>query len=418
VSPLAPGAGSPIIVVGAGVVGLATAFRLALHFPQVLLIDRNDVGMAASYGNAGHIATEQLFPLASPATLLNAPRLLLHRDGPLSIPASYARQITPWLLRFAWASRPSAFRRGTAALSSLQAAAVDSLATLFEDARIPGQLHRRGHLILVEHARNVATAHAQLRNLTDHGIDATWVDSDEVARRAPGIRANCGAIHVRDTAHVGDPLAISQGLLQAFLAAGGRFLRDEVRAIERHSADTILLRLSSDELTAGHIVIAAGAWSRPLAAQTGHDVPLDTERGYHVMIRGWRSPLDIAVASLERMTIMTPLDCGLRMTGFVELGGLEGPPTPRRLAALHRHISELLPEAPRQHREEWLGFRPSLPDHLPVLGSCPDDARIIYAFGHQHLGLTLAGVTADIVLALALGEAPGVDLAPFRIDRF
>lgn len=408
----------PIVVVGGGVVGLASALRLARAFPDVVLVERDEPGMACSFGNAGHVATEQVFPLASPATLAGAPRLLLGNNGPLSIRAGYAHRIAPWLLRFALAARPAAFRRGTAALASLQSRAIDALARLCADAGIPEQLHRRGHLILVENPRLVAEARRQIAGFAEHGIAAEWLEPAAVAERIPGIIANSGAIHVLDTAHVGDPLTLSRGLLQAFVAAGGTVLRDEVTGIERRGDNQLYLRLHGRDIATQRVVIAAGAWSRPLAAQTGFDVPLDTERGYHVTIRGWRGGLELAVASLDRMTIMTPLDCGLRMTGFVELGGLTLPPDPRRPARLHGHLSALLPGAPTEGREEWMGFRPSLPDHLPVIGSCPDDDRICYAFGHQHLGLTLAGVTADVVLELCTGTKPDIDLAPFRIDRF
>jgi D-amino-acid dehydrogenase len=409
---------APTVVIGAGVVGLATAFRLARVLPKVVLIDRGEPGMGCSFGNAGHIATEQIFPLASPETVLQAPRLLFSSNSPLSIRPSYAASITPWLLRFAWASRPSAYRRGIAALDSLQKRAIDALESLCEDARIVGQLHRRGHLILVEAPGNVTKAHRQIETLREHGISASWLSASEVAERAPRLKSASGAIHVHDTAHVGDPLALSRELLRAFTVAGGQLLQDEVRGVTMLRDEGIGLRLSSEEIIAGRIVVAAGIGSRHLAAQTGFDVPLDTERGYHVQAHSGDAGLDIAVASMDRMTIMTPLSTGLRMTGFVEFGGVDAPPHPARLATLHRHLNELLPDVNLTDRTEWLGFRPSLPDHLPVIGRHPGEPRILYAFGHQHLGLTLAGVTAKIITELATTGQATIDLSPFRVDRF
>jgi D-amino-acid dehydrogenase len=408
----------PVAVIGAGVIGLSIAFRLAREFPRVVLIDRAEPGMACSYGNAGHIATEQIFPLASPSTFLGAPRMLFSRNGPLSIRPAYAAGILPWLLRFAWACRPGAFESGTQALASLQERALESFATLLLDAGIAEQLHRRGHLILVENPRLARAAQKQMAQLNANGIDARWIEAAEVASRAPGLKENIGAIHVLGSAHVADPLSVSRGLLEAFIRAGGDHLHDEVLGIEIDADGIARLTLSNRTLRAGRLIIAAGAWSRTLAAQTGFSVPLDTERGYHVQLRGWRSELDIAVASMDRMTIMTPLESGLRMTGFVELGGMELAPDPARAAILERHISELLPQAPTASRESWMGFRPSLPDHLPVIGRHPKNPRIVYAFGHQHLGLTLAGITADAVHALAAGREAPVDLNPFRIQRF
>lgn len=408
----------PTVVIGAGVVGLAIAFRLARRGDDVILVDRAEPGMAASFGNAGHIATEQVFPLASPSTLLKAPKLMFGRNRPLSVRGAYALGVLPWLARFAWASRPSAFRRGTAALASLQSQALDSFQSLCDDAGMPQQLHRRGHLILVENPRLVAQAEAQMRAFAEFDIHSKWLAPDEVAVLAPELVENAGAILVTGSGHVSSPIDVCDRLLDAFTAAGGKFARDEVRHIGRRSDGGFRLGLSDGERMAGRVVIAAGAWSRRLAAQTGHDVPLDTERGYHVEATGWRGSFDIAVASLDRMTIMTPLDGGLRITGFVELGGLDLPPKRARLDTLNRHLSELLPNENLDPRSEWMGYRPSMPDHLPVIGACPEDPNLLYAFGHQHLGLTLAGITADAIGALAKGEEPPVDLNPFRIDRF
>lgn len=408
----------PIVVVGAGVIGLSIAFRLARAFPDVVLIDRAEPGMACSYGNAGHIATEQVFPLASPATILRAPKLMISKNRPLSIRPGYALDILPWLARFTWASRPAAFRRGTQALASLQSHALDTFGALCADAGIEAQLHRRGHLILVENERLMAAAESQIRSMAEHGIDADWLLPKAVAEIAPELTRNAGAIRVHDSGHVGDPLAVSKGLLGAFADAGGRLLHDEVRSVERRGDGGFGLRLTNGEVEARRVVIAAGAWSKKFAAQTGYDVPLDTERGYHVAANGWHGSFDIAIASLDRMTIMTPLNGGLRITGFVEFGGLELPPHPGRLETLHRHLTELLPNADLSNRSEWLGFRPSLPDHLPVIGRAPDNPDLYYAFGHQHLGLTLAGITADAIAALMTGGDEIVDLSPFRIDRF
>lgn len=409
---------APIAVVGAGIVGLAIAFRLARLFPDVVLIDRGEPGMACSFGNAGHIATEQVFPLASPATLRKAPGMMLTANRPLSLRGGYAGRALPWLMRFAWASRPAAFERGTQALSSLQTVAMEAFARLCTDAGVPGLLHRRGHMILVENPKLEATAKAQMELMASHGIAPQWLSTSQVSDIAPELTQNIGAIFVPGSGHVGDPLGLSQTLLKAFLQAGGRYIKDEVQGIEIGSVENVQLQMSKQKLAARRIVIAAGAWSRPLAAQTGSDVPLDTERGYHVVAQDWRGRFDIAIASLDRMTIMTPLNGGLRITGFVEFGGLELPPSAARIATLNRHLSELLPKADMPNRSQWMGFRPSLPDHLPVIGRSPKDHRVLHAFGHQHLGLTLAGITADCIEALATDSPTPVDLTPFRIDRF
>ena len=173
-------------------------------------------------------------------------------------------------------------------------------------------------------------------------------------------------------------------------------------------------------------LLCAGAWSKPLAASLGYHVPLDTERGYHITL-GWQQQgagldrmgrLTKPIASTERNVIMTPVAMGLRMTGTVELGSLHLPPDPRRFGLLRKHMEALLPGLRAEQATTWMGFRPSLPDHLPVMGAAPRHRGVFFAFGHQHLGLTLSGVTARLVEDTVLGRAPTIDMAPYRVGRF
>lgn len=408
-----------IAVIGAGVVGLSIAVRLIREHRNVVLVERGDPGGEASSGNAGHIATEQIFPLASPATLLKTPAFLIGGRGPLFIRRKYATRILPWLIKFAWAARPDSFRRGTAALASLQSGAMESLQTLCADAGISDLLHRRGHLIVVENERNKSAMQARPAALSEQGIAAEWLSPEAVAERAPELKKGiAGALHFRDTGHVSDPYLVCKGLQHAFLAAGGRLIGGDVQNVLTGFDGSFELQMNSGSLLSDKVIIAAGAWSKTIAAQLGCDVPLDTERGYNITAEGWQGRIDLSIASHERMTIMTPLNRGLRITGFVEFGGLQLPPARRRLEALKTHLRELVPDAGFSELTEWMGFRPSLPDHLPVIGPGPSNENAIFAFGHQHLGLTLAGITADIVAALAAGRAAPVDLRPFRPDRF
>lgn len=418
--PVNEAAGTPAIaVVGAGVIGLAIAFRLAREGRDVLLIDPREPGREASYGNAGHIATEQILPLASPDTIRRVPALLLKPDSPLSVRREYAWQILPWLLRFAWASRPASFQRGTEALAALQGKAMRSLSELCELAGIGSLLRERGHMLLVESPASLAAIEAQRRLFDEHGIESLWLTPDEVSARAPELKRDiAGALLLTGTGHVTDPHLVCTGLHAAFAAAGGKTLKAAVREVRCCPGGGFALTTDSATLATDQLVIAAGAWSAPLAAQLGSAVPLDTERGYSLTVPGWQGRCDVAIASFERMTIMTPMERGLRITGFVELGGLRLPPRPRRLAALKRHLRELLPGIDLAGAAEWMGFRPSLPDHLPVIGRSAANPNAILAFGHQHLGLTLAGITSSIVAALIGDREAPLDTAPFRADRF
>ncbi len=382
-------------------------------------MDRDAPGRGTSFGNAGHVATESVLPLASPEVVRGALGYLLDRDGALRIRPAYALRILPWLARFAWAARPQAFARGVAAISSLQATARADLAELLALAGAPGLLHTGGHLVLVERAESLGASKAEVAQLAGHGVHADWLGAAEVKALVPELAAPLeGAWHYRGTGHVDDPYAVSLAFERAFRAAGGEVARAEITAIEEGSGHFTARSADGTALDATHVVLACGAWSKPLAASLGYPVPLDTERGYHVTLPAAFPSFRIPVASFERKAIMTPITAGLRMTSTVELGGLRLPPDPHRWASIERHLQALVPSLPTAGATRWMGYRPSLPDHLPVLGRVPDGRNVFFAFGHQHLGLTLAGVTARIVANLVAGRDAGIDLAPFSPARF
>jgi D-hydroxyproline dehydrogenase len=409
---------SDVLVIGAGIIGLACAFRLAREGKSVLLLDRDQPGRGASFGNAGHIATEQAFPLASPETMRGALRYLLDRESPLRIRPAYLLSILPWLIRFAKASRADAFDRGVMALSALQSTAHADMASLLHDANASQLLKMNGHLVLVESAKSIPAARKEITHARAFGIDADWISALEAKQIAPDITAHVeGAVKFAGTGHVADPYAVCTALHDAYLAAGRKFVQAEVLRIET-VADGFAAHSAADTYRTKHLVLSCGAWSKTLAAHLGYTVPLDTERGYHITLPGVHAQFAIPIASFERKVIMTPMSGGLRMTGTVEFGGLKLPPDPKRFELLTRHMNALAANIPTGNITTWMGFRPSLPDHLPVLGRVPDGRNLFFAFGHQHLGLTLAGVTARIIAAQIMGRDPKIDMTPFSPDRF
>lgn len=407
-----------VAVVGAGIIGLACAFRLTREGKRVLLLDRAAPGQGASFGNAGHIATEQVFPLASPEVVRGALRYLLDAESPLRIRPAYLAPILPWLLRFAWASRRLAFDRGTAALSSLQSTAAADLSALLSDAGAAHLMHMDGHLVLVESSSSVAAAQKEMSALAKFGIEANWISPPQVRELAPDLTVSVeGGLKFSGTGHVDDPHTVCQALFAAFLATGGKFVQSEVTDIAG-SGDFTVMTSGGASHQAENVVLSCGAWSKALSSRVGYRLPLDTERGYHITLGGFAPRFNIPIASYDRKVIMTAMSCGLRMTGTVEFGGLRLPPDARRFELLKRHMNALMGNASMENISTWMGFRPSLPDHLPVLGRVPDGRKLFMAFGHQHLGLTLSGVTARIIAAQIMGRDAGVDLRPFAANRF
>ena len=421
-------ADADIVVIGAGLVGAACALRLADAGREVLLVDAQAPGMGASFGNAGHVATEQLFPLASPEVLRASWRYLLDADSPLRLRLAYLLPILPWLARFVWAARPAAFARGTAALMALQHTARADLQDLLGHAGIGHLLHLDGYVRMWETPAGETKALAQAEVLRPYGIRSGALSVQAVRVHAPGLTAEVrGGVLYPDTGHVDDPHAVCAGIVAALQRAGGVLRKTRVTGMAQTRDGSISLALAQGQpLRCRQAVVCAGAWSRPLAASLGYRVPLDTERGYHLTLP-WPGSADrvgapermaLPLASTERNVIMTPMSVGLRMTGTVELGGLSLPPDPHRFALLRTQMEALLPGVRTAEASTWMGFRPSLPDHLPVLCEAPRHPGVFFAFGHQHLGLTLSGVTARLVAGMVQGQPSGIDMAPYHVGRF
>ncbi len=417
-----------VLVIGAGLVGAACALRLAHAGRQVCLMDGQAPGLGASFGNAGHIATEQRVPMANAQVLRAGLSWLRDANGPLRVRAAYLLPLLPWLARFVWAARPSALARGIAALTALQHTAMEDLTELMALAEIGHLLHRCGYLRVWQSEGGERDAMAQIRDMAALGVTVEWVGTEQVRAEAPGLTSALrGGVCYPDTGHVVDPFAVCTGLVAALQVAGGQVQQAQADRIAQSSGGPVVVGLSDGrQWSCRQVLLCAGAWSAPLAASLGYRVPLDTERGYHITVpwpqgaapaAAWTS-MRRPIASIEHNVIMTPMTDGLRMTGTVEFGGLHLPPDPHRYALLHRSMQALLPGIDTSGASTWMGFRPSLPDHLPVLGAAPHHPGVFFAFGHQHLGLTLCGTTARIMAELMQGETPSIDLTPYRVDRW
>ena len=408
-----------IVIVGGGVIGLACALRLASDGAEVLLIDRDEPGMGCSRGNAAHIATELIFPLASPQSLRALPYFLFNANSPLVIDPGYAVQAAPWLLRFAKSSLPHRYRRGVTALTSIQSIAAEEISSLLHAAGAGNLLHRRGHLMLVEDAASKSRAKQQCLDAAPHGIRTEWKDASEVMEMAPDVTRNiAGAVYYPDTGHTADPLSVSRKLLDAFVKKGGRVVQDRIDTASPQSTAGFQLQGTTRRYKAAKLIIAAGAWSHHLSRQLGCPAPLEAERGYNISLSDYQPKMSVPVSSFERNVIMTPIDKSLRITGFVEFAGLKKPANQANIEKLKTHLKALVPQIDLSNATSWLGHRPSLPDYLPVISKTRKCKNLYFAFGHQHLGLTLAGATASMMSAMVNDKEGPIDAAPFSIDRF
>lgn len=405
-----------IAIIGAGVVGLAIAERLIAEGREVTLVDPGVPGMGASYGNAGTIADYAVLPVGTPDVLRNLPSLLFDRNSPLAIRRAALPALLPWLARFAWQSLPGPAARNAANIARLLADACPNWLDL--GARLGGAeiLQKRGCLYVYESKAGFVAAEKDMAFRRGLGISVDLIGPEVLRQMEPGLpEVEGGAAYFPNAVFLNDPGRMV-GLLAERVREGAEILQARAERLER-MPDGVAVSGPGFQMKVRRVVIAAGAHSRALAAMAGDRVPLDTERGYHVE---W----DMAVPPVTRPTCPTargfylcPMQGRLRVAGTVELGGLTAPPSPHRVAKLVEGARAIFPDLPAPSRE-WMGFRPSMPDSLPVIGPSRAGAEVIHAFGHGHLGVSMAPVTARIVADLIVGRAPEMDLSPYLPTRF
>ncbi|MDR5860010.1 NAD(P)/FAD-dependent oxidoreductase [Halomonas eurihalina] len=414
-----------IAVIGAGVVGTACALVLARQGFRVRVLDSDAPGMGASFGNAGHLATEQVFPIADASLLKRIPGMLMDPQGPLRLDWRYLPKVTPWLMRLLWNLRSSPYQHSVTGIRALNEASLAAWQELLSSIGRLDLLCGDGSLLVHEKAETAEALEASAARFAAQGVALERLSGEEVRRRVPELSEDIrGGLFFPETGHVIDPHWVVKALVAAAEAAGVRFSRAVVQGGQAE-ASGVRLETSQGRLTVPRVLVAAGAHSAPLVdALTGVRVPLDTERGYHLMLPREGGRLPMAVTSLERRFIMTPMAEGLRLAGTVEFAGLERPPRMERAWRLRELARGLFPRPlDESDATPWMGFRPSLPDSLPVIDRAGPQGRVWLAFGHHHLGLTQAAITARLVgqfssLERESTEAALPSLAPYRLARF
>lgn len=414
-----PAAAIDVAVIGAGIVGIATACHLAEDGRHVLLIDRDAPARGASFGNAGAFAFSDVMPLASPGIMRQAPGWLLDPLGPLAIPPSYLPRIAPWLWRFWRASRPDRVRASMVAQAAMMHLARDAMAALVERAGLGGMVRSDGALELHESEAAWRAALPGWEARAREGIAFEHLRGAAIAALQPGLSPRFGfATFVPGWQNVDDPYRFALGLLDHAQGLGATLRRGRVLAVEPVPDGVRIAIEGAEALVARQAVITGGAWSRPLARALGDDVPLETERGYNTTLPPGAFDLRRHLTFPDHGFVISPIGGGVRVGGAVELGGLARPPDFRRSGAMLGKAARFLPGLRMEGGTQWMGFRPSLPDSLPVIGRSRASAQVIHAFGHGHLGLTQSAATGRLVAELVAGRATAIDIAPFSAQRF
>ena len=406
------------VIVGGGVVGSVCALRLQQAGLDTLVLDAPRTWPPASFGNAGHIAMEQVAPLASPEVLGGALRRLFAFGGALDFRLGDLGAWAPWAARYIVHATPQTARRGAKALEALLRNGLPAWRRLSDELPGPALLIENGHLVVWETAAAARAGRlgwgradigaARLRDLTG---------GEHAALRSQVAAPLAGAIAFEGTGQVREPAEVLRTLRNAHEAVGGVWREAEAEALTRRDGRAGVRLQTGEELSPDLVVVAGGAGSGPLMRSLGHVAPVVAERGYHVEgeAGAWEGLPPVVFE--ERDMVVTRFKDRLRATSFVEFARIRSPPDPRKWRRLKRHVAALgLPMG--GELSTWVGARPTLPDYLPAIGRSRIAPNLIYAFGHQHLGLTLAPITGELVADLALGRTPAVSLEPFDLARF
>ena len=411
-----------IAVVGAGIVGAATALALAAEGHAVTVIDRGEVGAATSFGNAGGIVGGAVTPTATPGVIRSIPSYLFDRNGAAVLRPAYVFQALPWLARFIAAGRPARVAAIAAALHPLVSSAMHAHQTLAGLSDALGFIKPVGWLKVYGSEAAFSKTALERELMTRHGVNFSILDAGEIADLEPKLNKDayhCGLFQP-DSGFVNYPMRLAQAYFNGSLLRGARYIQQNVQEIKPLNDGGISVRTEQATHRFDSVVIATGAWSKQFATQLGDQVSLDTERGYHISLALTDGPLlTRPVGFPEKDCVLSPMHDGITVVSGDELAGLTAAPDFRRIRALMPFVNSVLPGTRLQTvQREWMGHRPSTPDSLPVIGRSERCKNVFYAFGHGHLGLTLSAITAQLIAGMVGDRAEPFDLTPYRINRF
>ena len=410
---------SEVIIIGAGIVGIAAAAVLSEAGHSVLVLDRTGICEETSSGNAAALAFSEILPLASKGVMKKVPGWLLDPLGPFAIRPSYAFKLLPWLYRFWRASSADALRNSTQVQGQMMQLAEKEMLALAERAGITDMIHHEGNLELYESETELQAAMSGWEAKKQAGIDFKVVRGAELAALQPGLDSRfVVGCFVPKWKNVSDPKLYGQALWAYAEKLGARYQQATVSAIAHAPVGAEITLANGDVLHSKKLIIAAGAWSHHLSAQLGDAVPLETERGYNTTLPVGAGDIRRQLTFPGHAFVITPLTTGVRVGGAVELGGLTLPPNYARSEAMLKKAKQFLPQLKTEGGRQWMGYRPSTPDTLPVIGYSSTSDNIIYAFGHGHLGLTQSAATARLVTQLLNNQTTALPVSAFSPKRF
>jgi len=404
-------------IVGAGIQGISNALFLQKKGFEVTIFDKDEPGSpAASYGNAGHFSPYACVLMNRPDVLTDVPSMLLSSTGPLALKWNYVPKMIPWFLKFIRNCTTKRMMHTAKNMHQILDLALPAYDELFDEIDLEGLVEKKG-ILYVWNDQSLKSRDLEIRVRNELGVDQQVVTPKEIHDLEPHLKPFYhGGVYYQYGRHARNPKRILLKLFDLFLKKGGKFLKINVQDInfdnEKPVIKTEVQRFIFDKL-----VIACGAFSKRLTDNLDEKIPLDTERGYHVHFKDCDHLLSRPVIFSNRGFGITPMEQGLRVVGTVEFGGLKNPPSKGRIKNLIDNAKYMLDDLP-EHQDEWMGFRPSLPDFLPVIGPSKNHKNVFYSFGHHHLGWTLGPISGKIIAGMIAEENTNLDLKPYSSLRF
>ncbi|MDA8834731.1 FAD-binding oxidoreductase [Candidatus Pelagibacter bacterium] len=404
-------------IVGAGIQGISNALFLQKKGFSVTIFDRDEPGSpAASYGNAGHFSPYASVPINRPDVLTDVPAMLLSSTGPLALKWNYVPKMMPWFLQFVRNCTTKRMMHTAKNMHQILDLALPAYDELFDEVELGGLVEKKG-ILYIWNDQSLKSRELEIKVRNELGVDQQVITPKEIHDLEPNIKPIYhGGVYYQYGRHARNPKKILLKLYDLFLKKGGKFLKMNIKDINFNDEKPVI-KSETQSFLFDKIVIACGSFSKKLTDNLDEKIPLDTERGYHVHFKNCDHLLSRPVIFQNRGFGITPMEQGLRVVGTVEFGGLDNPLSKSRVKNLINNAKYMMGDLP-EHEDEWLGFRPTLPDYLPVIGPSKKYKNVFYCFGHHHLGWTLGPISGKIISGMIAEENTNLDLKPYSSLRF
>ena len=403
-------------IIGAGIQGVCNALFLQKKGFDVIIFDKDEPGCGASYGNAGHFSPYASVPLNRPDVLTDVPAMLLSSNGPLALKWNYVPKMIPWFLKFIRNCTKERMMHTATYMHQILDLALPAYEELFTEVDLEGLVVDNG-IMYIWNNQNISSRNLEIKIRNELGVKQKLLNPKEIHDLEPNIKPIYdGGVFYEYAKHTTNPKKVLLKLFDLFIQKGGKFLKHNIKNLN-FDDDKPVIRTETQRFIFDKVVIACGAFSKKFTKDLYENIPLDTERGYHIHYKGYQHLISRPVVFSNRGFGMTPMEQGLRVVGTVEFGGLENPPSKGRIKNLINNAKFMLNDLP-EHEDEWLGFRPSLPDFLPVIGPSKNYKNVFYSFGHHHLGWTLGAISGKIISKMISEEKTNLNLEPYSSLRF